>query len=70
LRWPLRPLSITLEQLDTFNIDLMNSETRIGDHIGKQLAQRLPTLSPRVGNNVRGQSSAEILLEAQGDCVF
>ena len=33
-------------------IDLMNAETRIGDYIGKQLTERLPTLSPRVGNNI------------------
>jgi transposase len=52
------------------NIDLMNSETRIGDYIGKQLAQRLPTLPPRVGNDIRGQNSAEILLESTGDRVF
>jgi len=49
---------------------LMNSETGIGDYIGKQLAQRLPTLSPRVGNGIRGQDSAEILLEPTGDSVF
>ena len=51
-------------------IDLMNSETRIGDYIGKQPAQRLPTLSPRVRNNIGGQHSAEILLESTGDGVF
>jgi hypothetical protein len=51
-------------------IDLMNSKTRIGDHIGKQLAQRLPTLPPRVGNGIRGQNAAEILLESAGDGVF
>ena len=51
-------------------IDLMNSETSIGDYIGKQLTQRLPTLSPRVGNNIRGQYSAEILLESTSDGVF
>ena len=27
-------------------IDLMNSETGIGDYVGKQLAQRLPALLP------------------------
>src|SRR5271156_564841 len=47
----------------------MNSETRIGDNIGKELAQRLPVLSPRVGNDIRGQNSAEILLEPEGDGV-
>ena len=51
-------------------IDLMNSETRIGDNIRKQLAQRLPALSPRVGNDIRGQNSAEILLESKRDGVF
>src|ERR1700678_1654891 len=47
----------------------MNSETRVGDYIGEQLAQRLPVLSPRVGNDIRGQDSAEILLEPEGDSV-
>src|SRR5271154_4213278 len=51
-------------------IHLMNSETRVGDNIGKQLAQRLPALSPRVGNNIRGQDSTEILLEPEGDGIF
>jgi hypothetical protein len=51
-------------------IDLMDSETRIGDYIRKQLAQRLPALPARVGNNIRGQNSAEILLESTGDRVF
>ena len=51
-------------------IDLMNSETCIGDYIGKQLAQRLPALSPGVGNDIRGQNPAEILLESAGDGVF
>jgi len=37
---------------------------------GKQLAQRLPALSPRVGNNIHGQDPAEILLESTGDGVF
>ena len=51
-------------------IDLMDSETRIGDYIGKQLAQRLPALSPCIGNDIRGQNSAEILLESASDGVF
>ena len=51
-------------------IDLMDSEARIGDNVGKQLAQRLPALSPCVGNGIRGQNSAEILLKSTGDCVF
>ena len=51
-------------------IDLMNSETGIGDYIGKQLTQRLPTLSTRVGKDIRGQYSAEILLESTSDGVF
>ena len=48
----------------------MNAETCIGDNVRKQLAQRLPALSPCVGNSIRGQDSAEILLKPEGDSAF
>ena len=48
----------------------MNAESGIGDYIGKQLAQRLPLLSPRVGNRIGGQDASEILLESKSDGVF
>ncbi len=50
-------------------IDLMNSKTRIGDHVGKQFAQCLPALSPRISDGIRGQHSSQILLKRKGDGV-
>ena len=52
------------------DIDLMNSETRIGDYIRKQVAERLPFFSSGIHNGIRGQNSTEILLEPEGDGVF
>jgi hypothetical protein len=40
------------------------------DRSNRSLAQRLPALSPRVGDGVRGQNSPKILLESKGDGVF
>src|ERR1700691_3568130 len=48
----------------------MNSETCVGDNIGKQLAQGLPFLSTGVDNGIRGQHSTEILLKPEGDSIF
>src|ERR1700722_4181275 len=48
----------------------MNSEACIRNYIGKQLAQRLPALSLCVGDDIRGQHSAEILFESPSNGVF
>ncbi len=52
------------------HLDLMNSEARVGDDIWKELAKCLQTLSLRIGNNIRGKDSTQVLFESEGHGVF